>query len=319
MGPVRNVDLVLEGGGVKGVALLGAVLTLSEAGYRFPRIAGTSVGALVGTLVAAYQRAGRDLHDLLPVMESIDYRRFADGGGLQKMLGPIGDGLGVLLHDGAHPGRFVEELLTPLLGDVGVHTWADLRIDDDPDTSLLPYQRYAAVCLVTDLTRRVSVRLPWDYDQYGLDRDTQSVAAAVHASTAVPFYFRPVEITTPRGTCTWIDGGLLDNFPITVFDRTDGLPERWPTWGVKLSAEPPADTPDHPVRGAPFLALACLGALTNEDSRRYRLDEEGVNRRTVYVDTGTVGALDFDLTRQQVDGLLTAGREAATRFLALQD
>jgi NTE family protein len=38
----RGADLVLEGGGVKGIALAGAVLRLSEAGYVFPRIAGTS-------------------------------------------------------------------------------------------------------------------------------------------------------------------------------------------------------------------------------------------------------------------------------------
>ena len=35
-----KVDLVLEGGGVKGIGLVGAVLTLSEKGYVFPRVAG---------------------------------------------------------------------------------------------------------------------------------------------------------------------------------------------------------------------------------------------------------------------------------------
>ena len=36
----KKADLVLEGGGVKGIGLLGAVIALSEAGYVFPRIAG---------------------------------------------------------------------------------------------------------------------------------------------------------------------------------------------------------------------------------------------------------------------------------------
>jgi predicted patatin/cPLA2 family phospholipase len=40
----KPIDLVLEGGGVKGIALLGAVLTFYDAGYRFKRIAGTSAG-----------------------------------------------------------------------------------------------------------------------------------------------------------------------------------------------------------------------------------------------------------------------------------
>ena len=35
-----------------------------------------------------------------------------------------------------------------------------------------------------------------------------------------------------------VDGGMLSNFPIEVFDRTDGKPPRWPTFGIKLSAKP---------------------------------------------------------------------------------
>ena len=53
-----SLDLVLEGGGVKGIGLVGAVLTLGDAGYRFPRVAGTSAGAITAALIAALQRAG---------------------------------------------------------------------------------------------------------------------------------------------------------------------------------------------------------------------------------------------------------------------
>ena len=41
-GPVTRVDLVLEGGGVKGIGLVGAISVLEEYGYRFQRVAGTS-------------------------------------------------------------------------------------------------------------------------------------------------------------------------------------------------------------------------------------------------------------------------------------
>ena len=68
-----RADLVLEGGGVKGIALVGATLPLVEAGYRFPRVAGSSAGAIVGYFVyslvlpaafaalAAFQEWFRDL------------------------------------------------------------------------------------------------------------------------------------------------------------------------------------------------------------------------------------------------------------------
>jgi NTE family protein len=49
-----SADIVLAGGGVKGIAHVGALQVLEERGYRhFQRVVGTSVGALVGALVAA--------------------------------------------------------------------------------------------------------------------------------------------------------------------------------------------------------------------------------------------------------------------------
>ena len=40
----KKADLVLEGGGVKGIGLVGAVLTLHEQGYEFPRAGGNERG-----------------------------------------------------------------------------------------------------------------------------------------------------------------------------------------------------------------------------------------------------------------------------------
>ena len=48
-----NVDLVLEGGGVKGIALVGAYQVLTEHGYHVHRVAGSSAGAIVGAVMKA--------------------------------------------------------------------------------------------------------------------------------------------------------------------------------------------------------------------------------------------------------------------------
>ncbi|WP_340683733.1 patatin-like phospholipase family protein [Amycolatopsis coloradensis] len=309
----KCVDLVLEGGGVKGIGLLGAVLELHEAGYSFPRIAGTSAGAIVATLVAAYQKAGKDLGGLEAVMNDLDCRRFQDQSLLDKVAGPVGDGIDLLLHYGMHSGDYLAEWLTPLLEEVGVRTFADLAIDD-PESTLLPYQRYSLVVHVSDLTRRVLVRLPWDYSQYGRDPGAEKIVDAVRASMSIPLYFRPVQFDVrPGGTVTWVDGGLLSNFPITVFDRTDTKKPRWPTWGVKLSGEPVGGR-DKPVKSALRIAIGSLETLMS-DWNRYRLHEEGVNRRTVYVDTTGVSAVDFGLGEEEKKRLFESGREAARRFL----
>jgi NTE family protein len=310
----KKADLVLEGGGVKGIGLLGAVLTLADAGYTFPRVAGTSAGAIVAALVAAYQKAGLDLHNLEDVMRRVDYRRFQDGSVLQRLTGRLGEGAELLLHDGMHTGQYLIDWLGPELEKAGVTTFADLRLHD-PASSLERWQAFSLVVHASDLTRRVLVRLPWDYDQYGLDADSQRVADAVRASMSIPFYFRPVQLQTTRGTATWVDGGLLSNFPITVFDRTDGRQARWPTWGIQLSGEP-KDGPDHPVTNAVGMVESCLRTLTGEWNR-YRLDEDGVNRRTIHVNTDGVSATDFSLSDSMRERLYQAGRDAAQTFLDL--
>ena len=56
--PELVADLALEGGGVKGIGLVGAVSVLAEAGYRVARVAGTSAGAIAAALIAALSKDG---------------------------------------------------------------------------------------------------------------------------------------------------------------------------------------------------------------------------------------------------------------------
>lgn len=84
----------------EGIAGPGAVLALSDAGYRFARIAGTSAGAILGILIAAYQRAGEDLHKIEGLMKDLGYTKFADGPFLERHTGAVGAGAELLWHGG---------------------------------------------------------------------------------------------------------------------------------------------------------------------------------------------------------------------------
>ena len=53
-----RADLVLSGGGVRGVGLAGAVAGLIDAGYRAQRVSGTSAGSIIGAVVAAATKRG---------------------------------------------------------------------------------------------------------------------------------------------------------------------------------------------------------------------------------------------------------------------
>src|SRR3954452_22151715 len=207
--PLR-ADLVLEGGGVKGIALVGAVTALAEAGYSFPRVAGSSAGAIVASVVAALQHAGEPLSRAEEILWSLDFRRFRDEGPL-GLLGPVGDALSVVLTNGGYEGRYLHGWLRGVLGELGVETFGDLRLTDDPGGDLPDELRYALMVTASDVSRRTLIRLPWEYGDYDLDRDEQPVADAVRASAAIPFFFRPVELKPGGGgtASTLVDGGVL--------------------------------------------------------------------------------------------------------------
>ena len=314
-----KVDLVLEGGGVKGIGLVGAVLTLSEKGYVFPRVAGTSAGAIVASLIAAHQVAGKPLSNLETIMTSVDYNKFQDEGPLERHTGTPGEISELLLHMGIAKGDYLVEWLGNVLADLGVHTFADLAITDadDPGTGLPADQRFRLVVHTSDISRGALVRLPWDYPHYGQNPAAIRVVDAVRASMSIPFFFRPVSFSTPTGKVTWVDGGMLSNFPITVFDRTDDAPQRWPTWGIKLSARPAALQVDRPAGSDYELAMSCLRTLL-AGWDRYHLDDENVTARTVFVDSGSMSATDFGITKAEQSQLFESGLSAATSFLADQ-
>ena len=144
--------------------------------------------------------------------------------------------------------------------------------------------------------------------------DEYPVVEAVRASMAIPYYFRPVVQRTPQGGCTWVDGGLLAYFPVSVFDRTDGRPSRWPTFGVKLSSRPPVGRPETPIRTIVGETAAIVRTATGQWNR-YALEDEGVGARTVWVDTTGVEMTDFDIDPARRDRLDDAGRTAAEEFL----
>jgi NTE family protein len=207
------------------------------------------------------------------------------------------------------------------LARFGVSTFADLAI---PDKHLPVEQRYRLVVTVADVTLGQLVRLPWDYQRvYGLDPDEQSVADAVRASTAIPFFYQPATLTSADGrTSTLVDGGLLSNFPIDSLDRRDGKKPRWPTFGVTLMPNLPdgneqlipALRPLHLLGGPTLLEQVVTTTLVGRDQAY--LSQPWVSSRTIRVDSTDVGVLDFDLTERQRTALYDKGHRAAQDFLS---
>ncbi len=312
-------DLVLEGGGVKGIALVGAVTRLGSAGYSVAWVAGSSAGATVAGLVAGRLRAGEPLERLADIFRTLDLARLRDGGPFGR-LPVVGPAWSLLAHDGLYKGDYLQQFLIGALADLGVRTFGDLRISRaaDPGSALPVAQSYGLVVTVSDLSRRRLARLPWDFPDYGLDPDAQSVATAIRASAAIPLFFRPVRQRSQAGRATWVDGSLLSNFPVGLFDRADSARPRWPTFGVRLHSRPGTPPVTHPVRGPLSLGLAAVDTLLTDQDAAY-VDEPCTRSRTVFVDTSGVSAVDFDLGPAASNRLYTAGDAAARQFLTRWD
>jgi NTE family protein len=312
-----EADLVLEGGGLKGIGLVGAVDALETSGYRFHRVAGTSAGSIVAALLAAGY-CGAELADLL--LET-DLRRFADPSGRVPLVGPA---FTFVTQGGLLAGEAFRAWLEEQLAAKGVRTFGDLR-ERDRGSHLAGDRRFDLVVTVADLTRGELVYLPWDYQRvYGLDPAEQPVADAVRASISIPFVYEPVELRAADGTVsTLVDGGVLSNFPIDVFDRTDEKPPRWPTFGIKIIEPYAGETmrllPRWLPRARPAELLeSVLATMVVGHDQRW-LNMPCVRERAVIVDTSAIGTLEFWASRGKKESVLAAGGEAAREFLSTWD
>jgi NTE family protein len=323
----KPADLVLEGGGVKGIGLAGAVLALDQAGYRFQRVAGTSAGAIAAAIIAALNKTGKPLSKLQDYLQKVQFKQFEAKSHLRKALGPLGDAQQLLLHMGLYDGDYLIDWLDSVLTDIGGPKYfGDLRLDDPgADTKWTTRQRYSLVVHTSDVTRGKLVRLPWDYVNYGLDPDHQRIVDAVRASMSIPFFFTPVHVratavTAPpadlaaaAGQVTWVDGGLLDNFPVDVFKRRDGAPARWPTIGIMLSARQTSIETSQGSDTVAAEAIACLHTVLDNAGRYYVPPDKA--KHTIFIDNAGIKATDFGITPEQQQTLFVNGQNAARAWL----
>ncbi|EKP95819.1 patatin-like phospholipase family protein [Thermaerobacter subterraneus] len=304
-----NADAVLSGGGVRVIALVGALEVAEERGYRWVNLGGTSGGAIV----AALRAAGYTPAEMRQLMESTDFSRFRDRDALDRV--PLaGTLLSLLLENGLYEGRALEAWLEELLARKGVRTFGDLELPaalagDDPRF------RYRLQVVAADVTRRRLLVLPRDLPDYGLDPAGFSVARAVRMSAALPYFYEPVPLVYPGPdgpeTSLVVDGGLVANFPVWLFD-VEGVPP-WPTFGFRLADPVDQAVPfDGPVGYLIALVSTALEA-------REELANAHTAARTVAVPTLGVRTTDFDLDLAMRRRLYQAGREAAARFFRQWD
>ena len=317
----KPMDLVLSGGGVKFIGLVGAVVALMDAGYSIKRVSGVSAGSVVAAILAAASKGGQLTgEEIKELAFSVPLHKWRDSGPVPY----LGAAWGLVRETSMYRGDEAYDWIRSELKNLGVTSFGDLVIESD---HLPAGPRYKLVVTVADLTAAQLVRLPWDYQRlYGLDPDEQLVADAVRASMAIPFFYRPVKLTGAGGaTSTLVDGGVLSNFPIDTFDRPDGKPPRWPTFGITVLPRPsegigavmPALKPLRLFEQTALLESLLTTMLAGHDQTH--LSKPWVAARAILVESANVGVLDFDSPKGRLEELYDNGYAAAELFLSTWD
>lgn len=194
----KKVGLVLGGGGAKGVAHIGVLKVLEEAGLPIDYIAGTSMGAIVGGLYAI----GYDAAEIDSMVRRQDWTMLLSDRVQRSNLTfpekenaeryvitlPFGKEKKDRLISGIIHGQNLQNLFSNLT--LGYHDSIDFN------TFRIPF-----ACVAVDLVKG---------QEHVFHRG--SLPVAMRASMAIPAVFTPVRLDS----MVLVDGGLNNNYPADV-------------------------------------------------------------------------------------------------------
>ena len=291
-------------------------------------MAGSSAGAIVAALVAA----GYSADELYAEMAKLNFNDFKDKA-WEDFVPGLSWAASMILDHGIYEGDEFLSWITGLL-----HKKKDLEDSEmtfghllrDPSIEDLRY-RYKLQVIVSDVTDRRMLVLPRDAKDLGYRHpDYLPVALAVRASMSIPIFFEPVTLTDNSGKKhILVDGGMLSNFPVWLFDAPPGRTALRPTFGLKLVEKNPraqilTDVAEQEVRRKGLLGrlretgtIGYLWSLVEtmmEAHDRFYVEQNKFDK-TIAIDTKGVGTTEFNLSEERVKELYCSGREEAKEFL----
>jgi NTE family protein len=217
----QYIDLVQEGGGVLGIALVGYTYVLENAGIRFYSLSGTSAGAINTMIMAAFGGIHEAKSErILEVICNKSFFDFVDGSTASKKVikkaisGESGIGWTLARYGinifktlkrklGLNPGDDFKNWLEGALSDVGINNLKDLQelrmqlpegfhsvIDGAEVKNTSPQ----LAIITSDVTTHTKVVFPEMAELYWKNPQEVSPADLVRASMSIPFFFEPFEV-----------------------------------------------------------------------------------------------------------------------------
>ena len=314
---ITEADGVFRGGGVKGLALAGALCGFAEHPTKPITKWDDVAGASAGAIIACYLATGHDASQMLELLQKTKFGSFQDFPADSKLLG---FGNLVFRHGMAH-GKAFERWFDDVLDGATFGSVRKETADDQP-----PEWRLKLIAV--DVTKRRLLVLPDDLVFYRepkstkmIDPDEFKISRAARMSMSIPYFFEPIELESQDGTTSVIvDGGTLSNFPVWLFDvdpAVTGRPPTRPTFGFTLEHGRGLGGGLNALnRIEPWgLRFAFDIFHTAQEAWDARFVSHSTRVRTVTVDAGDVATTEFNLSREKQELLIENGRAAARTFL----
>lgn len=294
-------SLVFSGGGAKGLAYAGVIDELGQKGLLtdIKKVAGASAGAIIALAFGLGYNPG----EIIKIIKNTNFAKFLDckgGVNLNTVLqNPLKHPIGVaypgerLIATGALcDGLVAREFLVKLIENKQIsrdikfeqlyaHTGIDLNI----------------VCC--DVSRKQTII------HNHKNSPNLAVLDAVHTSMSIPFIFKPVDLYHD-GT-TGVDGGTTDNYPL------DAVPN--PLGFILTTKEEVMKTRFTKIKGAFDYIIGMIEMLGASHNNEIFNKQENIDR-TIFIDTLGIGALDFNMTSEQITNLIESGHKSVRDYFS---
>jgi NTE family protein len=322
----KITNLILEGGGVGAIAYAGFLKEGQQNGLiqldNMQRVAGVSSGAIAATQIALQYSA----NEILESLARTDFKKFTQDP-------KVPDKLSVFTENGPYKLDFLYDYIGNLIkaktGDENV-TFADLHADPQFKDLYV-----VATKLFLLNSQPEAQEFIFSYEHTPGAR----VVDAVRASASLPFIFPPVRLLHEKNGSyvihsqgdIYIDGGVLNAYPIRIFDQMRYLSEpthsngkqtavyNHETLGLRLASH--ADltysqntrVSEQPILND-FEYANTLFFIMKNGRQTTNFDHTYDQKRSIIIDTLGISSTQFDLTDQQKAALLHSGEQAAKQL-----
>lgn len=298
-------NAIIEGGALKGIAYLGVLEELEKYNIKFKRIAGSSMGAIAGTLLALDYSP----QELKKEMLKINFRKMMD-----DKIGIIRDIYNLFNKYGVCSGKRVMKLMGNLIN----------KKTGNPDYTFEQlYEEKGITLVITGCNLNKHETVYYSY----LTHPNLPIRNAIRISMSIPFIYKPVKCPVHKNEY-FVDGGVTDIYPIHVFDGSypgsldainGHLKPNPKTLGFKLLTQNESVDQNNikyqtNINNIKNFCSSVINTFCASSERRYI--REGYWERSVIISVPNIPITKFNLNQQEIDKLLECGRQSVIKFFS---